>query len=100
MRAWGNPSISKIMFAHIALLGFQRAGGILRQFLRQSFCLLIGTTNTIPRFLAFTSKHEKFSINFCHRATFGQTSHSSRPPCHESDSRRDVVLVFTFINIA
>ena len=32
MRAWGNPSISKIMFAHIALLGFQRAGGQIRRF--------------------------------------------------------------------
>ena len=32
MRAWGNPSISKIMFAHIALLGFQRAGGLIRRF--------------------------------------------------------------------
>jgi len=28
----GNPSISKIMFAHIALLGFQRAGGLVRRF--------------------------------------------------------------------
>ena len=32
MRAWGNPSIQKIMFAHIALLGFQRAGGAVRRF--------------------------------------------------------------------
>ena len=32
MRAWGNPSIPKIMFAHIALLGFQRAGGSSRRF--------------------------------------------------------------------
>ncbi|MCR5382492.1 MAG: hypothetical protein K6G44_16020 [Lentisphaeria bacterium] len=32
MRAWGNPSIQKIMFAHIALLGFQRAGGTVRRF--------------------------------------------------------------------
>ncbi len=31
MRAWGNPSIQKIMFAHIALLGFQRAGGFIRR---------------------------------------------------------------------
>ena len=27
MPRMGNPSIQKIMFAHIALLGFQRAGG-------------------------------------------------------------------------
>ena len=32
MRARGNPSIQKIMFAHIALLGFQRAGGSSRRF--------------------------------------------------------------------
>ena len=32
MRARGNPSIQKIMFAHIALLGFQRAGGLSRRF--------------------------------------------------------------------
>ena len=32
MPRMGNPSISKIMFAHIALLGFQRAGGLHRRF--------------------------------------------------------------------
>ena len=32
MPRMGNPSILKIMFAHIALLGFQRAGGQLRRF--------------------------------------------------------------------
>ncbi len=32
MPRMGNPSISKIMFAHIALLGFQRAGGTVRRF--------------------------------------------------------------------
>ena len=32
MPRMGNPSISKIMFAHIALLGFQRAGGLNRRF--------------------------------------------------------------------
>ena len=32
MRRMGNPSIQKIMFAHIALLGFQRAGGTVRRF--------------------------------------------------------------------
>ena len=71
MLAWGDPSISKIMFAHIALLGFQRADGLLRRILSQSICLLIGTTNTIPCLLVFASKHEKFSITSCHRVTFG-----------------------------
>ena len=32
MPRMGNPSIQKIMFAHIALLGFQRAGGAIRRF--------------------------------------------------------------------
>jgi len=32
MPRMGNPSVSKIMFAHIALLGFQRAGGLVRRF--------------------------------------------------------------------
>ena len=32
MPRMGNPSILKIMFAHIALLGFQRAGGFVRRF--------------------------------------------------------------------
>ena len=32
MPRMGNPSIQKIMFAHIALLGFQRAGGSSRRF--------------------------------------------------------------------
>ena len=32
MPRMGNPSIKKIMFAHIALLGFQRAGGFIRRF--------------------------------------------------------------------
>ena len=32
MPRMGNPSIKKIMFAHIALLGFQRAGGFVRRF--------------------------------------------------------------------
>ena len=32
MPRMGNPSIKKIMFAHIALLGFQRAGGAIRRF--------------------------------------------------------------------
>ena len=32
MPRMGNPSIQKIMFAHIALLGFQRAGGLSRRF--------------------------------------------------------------------
>ncbi len=32
MPRMGNPSIQKIMFAHIALLGFQRAGGFVRRF--------------------------------------------------------------------
>ena len=31
MPRMGNPSIQKIMFAHIALLGFQRAGGFIRR---------------------------------------------------------------------
>ena len=32
MPRMGNPSIQKIIIAHIALLGFQRASGVIRRF--------------------------------------------------------------------
>ena len=52
MPRMGNPSISKIMFAHIALLGFQRAGGLPRRF--------FVTTLTLHRFPAFASEERCF----------------------------------------
>ena len=51
MRRTGNPSIPKIMFAHIALLGFQRADGSFRQYHPPFFV----TTITLHRLSAFAS---------------------------------------------
>ena len=52
MPRMGNPSISKFMFAHSALLGFQRAGGLFRRF--------FVTTLTLHRFPAFASRERRF----------------------------------------
>ena len=53
MPRMGNPSIQKIMFAHIALLGFQRAGG--------RTAVFFVTSITLHRLHAFASNHGDFS---------------------------------------
>ena len=63
MRRTGNPSIPKIMFAHIALLGFQRAGVLIRRFSSRPLLYTAFPPLQADPAIFFTGRHSQIFSN-------------------------------------
>ena len=63
MPRMGNPSILKIMFAHIALLGFQRAGGFVRRFSSRPLLYTVFPPLQAEPAIFFTGRQHQIFLN-------------------------------------